>query len=151
MVANRQLEVPIAPVELNFEVGDSTFREKFVVMTNLTSLLIGLLFLQRSTTILDMRPGILNFPFFSLQLRNEDRTYRNVIEPILNPIETILQPRKRTTIWAKSQIYTDNKATGINQPSPFLGNDEDLFICPALWSTQSNKHLVRISNFLDHT
>ena len=32
MVANAQLEAPIATVELQFEVGDITFREKFIVM-----------------------------------------------------------------------------------------------------------------------
>ena len=64
MVANGQLEAPDATVELQFEVGDITFREKFIVLTNLTSLLIGLLFVQRNSTILDMRQGILNFPFF---------------------------------------------------------------------------------------
>ena len=37
MVANGQLEASIATVELQFEVGDITFREKFIVMTNLTS------------------------------------------------------------------------------------------------------------------
>ena len=119
-------------------------------MTNLTSPLIGLLFLQRNSTILDMRQGILNFPFFSMQLKIEDRTHPNVIEPILNPAETILQPGKKTTIWVKSQIYTDNEATGINQPSPLLENDEDLLICPAILSTQNEKHMVQISNFLDH-
>ena len=65
MVANGQLEAPIATVELQFEVGDITFRQKFIVMTNLRSPLNGLLFLQRNSTILDMRQGILNFPFFS--------------------------------------------------------------------------------------
>ena len=90
MVANGQLKAPFATVELQFQVGDNTFREKFLVMTNLTSPLIGLLFLQRNSIILDMRQGILNFPFFSLQLKNEDRTYPNVTEPILNPIKTIL-------------------------------------------------------------
>ena len=150
MVANGQLEAPIATVELQFEVGDITFRENLIVMTNLSSPLIGLVFLQRNTTILDMRQGILNFPLFSVQLKNEDRTYPNVIEPILNPVETTLQPGKRTTIWVKSQIYTDNKATGIIQPSPLLENDEDLLICPALSSTQNNKHMVRISTFIDH-
>ena len=150
MVANGQLEAPIATVELQFEVGDITFREKFIVMTNLTSPLIGLLILQRNSTILDMHQGILNFPFFSMQLKNEDRTYPNVIEHILNPVETTIQPGKRTTIWVKSQIYTDNEATGIIQPSPLLENDEDLLICPALSSTQNNKYMVQISNFLDH-
>ena len=112
-VANGQLEAPIATVELQFEVGDILFREMFIIMTNLTSPLIGLLFLQCNSTVLDMRQGILNFPFFSMQLKNQDRTYPNVIEPILNPVETTLQPGKRNTIWVKSQIYTDNEATGI--------------------------------------
>ena len=92
MVANGQLEAPIATVELPFEVGYMTFREKFTVLTNPTSLLIGLLFLQRNSTILDMRTGILNFPFFSMKSKNEDRTYPNDTEPILNPKETVLQP-----------------------------------------------------------
>ena len=150
MVANEQLEAPVATVELQIEVGDITFRKKFIVMTNLTSPLICLLFLQRNSTILDMRQGILNFPFFSMQLKIEDRTYPNVIEPTLNPAETILQPGKKTTIWVKSQIYTDNEATGIIQLSPLLLNDEDLLICPAFLSTQNNKHMVQISIFPDH-
>ena len=150
MVANGQLEAPIATVELQFEVGDTTFRKKFLVMTNLTSPLIGLLFLQRNSTILDMRQGILNYPFFTMQLKIENRTYRNVIQPILNPVDTILQSGKRTTIWVKSQVYTENEATGIFQTSPILENDEDLLICPSISSTQKNKHMVKISNFLDH-
>ena len=111
MVANGQLEAPIASVEWQFVDRDITCREKFIVMTNLTSPLIGLLFPQRNRAILDMRHGILNFPLFSKQLKNEDPTYPNVIEPILNPVETILQPGKRITIWVKSQLYTDNEAT----------------------------------------
>ena len=94
MVANGQLEAPIATVGLQFEVGDITFREKFIVMTNFTSPLIGILFLQLNSTILDMRQGILNFPFFSMQSKNEYRTYPNVIEPILNTVETVPQPGK---------------------------------------------------------
>ena len=85
-----------------------------------------------------------------MQLKNEDRTYANVLESILNAVKTILQPRKWTTIFANSQIYTDNEATGINLPSSLLENDEDLLICPALSSTQFNKHMVQIGNFLDH-
>ena len=85
-----------------------------------------------------------------MQLKNKDQTYPNVIEPILNPVETILQRGKRTKIWVKTQIYTDNEATLIIQPSPVLENDEDLLICPALSSTQNIIHMFQISNFLDH-
>ena len=58
MVANGQLEAPIATIELQFEVLDITFRENFIVMTNLTTPLIGPLFLKRNSTTLDMRRGI---------------------------------------------------------------------------------------------
>ena len=139
MVANGQLEAPVATVELQFEVVDFTFREYFILMTNLTSLLIGLFFLQRNSTILVMCQGRLNFSFFSMQLQKEDRKYPNVIELILNPVETLLKPGKRTTIWVKSQVYTDNGATRIIQPSPFLENDE------ALLSTQHFREL-KITN-----
>ena len=73
-----------------------------------------------------------------------------MIEPILNPLETILQPCKRTTLWMNSQIHTDREATGIFQPSSLLENDKALIICPTLSSTQTNKHMVQISISLDH-
>ena len=41
MVANGQLEAPLATVELQFEVGDITSGEKFTVITNLKSPLTG--------------------------------------------------------------------------------------------------------------
>ena len=74
-----------------------------------------------------------------MQLRNEGQTYPNVYELLLNPVETILQPGKRTTIWTKSQIYGDNEATGSIQSSPLLENDEDLLICPAFLSIQKKQ------------
>ena len=85
-----------------------------------------------------------------MQLKNEYRTYPNVLEPILSSIDTLLQPEKRTKNCVKFQIYTENEATGIIQPSPLLENEKDLLICPALSSTQNNKYMVQISNFLDY-
>ena len=61
MVANGQLETPKSTVELKFEVGDIEFHEIFIVMEKLTSPLIGLSFLQRNNTILDMRQIFLSF------------------------------------------------------------------------------------------
>ena len=55
LVPNGQLESPVATVEMQFEVGDFTVREKFIVITNLTGPLIGLLVLQRKSTKLDVR------------------------------------------------------------------------------------------------
>ena len=97
-----------------------------------------------------MHQGILNFPFFSKQLKIEDRTYANVIAPILYPVETLLRPGKWTIIWVSSQTYTDNEATGLFQPSTPLEIDEDLLISSVVSSTQNNKYMLQISNFPDH-
>ena len=93
MVANVQLEAPLATVQMEFQVAYNTFRETFIVITNLTSPLIGFLFQQRNSTILDIREGFQNFPFFSKQSKNEDRTFSNVNDPIVNSVEIILQPK----------------------------------------------------------
>ena len=85
MVANGQLETPKSTKELKFEVGDIEFHEIFIVMEHLTGPIIGLMFLQRNHTVLDIRQGILNFPFFSMQLKTADHRYSNVLEPILDP------------------------------------------------------------------
>ena len=70
MVGNEQLETPKSTVELKFEVGDIDFHESFIVMEKLTSPLIGLSFLQRNNTILDMGKGVLCFPFFLNAIKN---------------------------------------------------------------------------------
>ena len=77
MVANGQLEIPKSTIELKFELGDIEFHEIFNVMENLTGPIIGLMFLQRNHTVLDMRQGILNFAFFSMQLKTADQTTNN--------------------------------------------------------------------------
>ena len=64
MVPIGQLENPKSTVELKFEVSDIVCHEMFIVMQKPTSPSIGLSFLQRNNTILDMRQRVLNFPFF---------------------------------------------------------------------------------------
>ena len=85
MAANGQLETPKSPMVLKFEVGNIEFHEIYIVMVHLTEPIIGLMFLQRSHTVLYMRQRILNFPFFSMQLKTTDHKYSTVLAPILNP------------------------------------------------------------------
>ena len=72
MVPNGQLETPKSTIELKFVVGYIEFHEIFIVMENLTAPIIGIMFLHRNHTVLEMRQGILNFPFFSMQLKTAD-------------------------------------------------------------------------------
>ena len=115
MVANGQLETPKSTVELKFEVGDIEFHEIFIVMEKLTSPLIGLSFLQRNNTILDMRQGVLNFPFFSMQLKTADHKYTNVMEPIYIREDVTIPPNGRQSVHMASQLYENTTITGILQ------------------------------------
>ena len=116
-VANGHLETLSATVDLQFKVGDNLVRERFIVMANLTSPLFGLLFLRTNSTILDMRQGVLNFSFFSMQLKHADNTYSNINEPLLKRTEILIQPGKQTVIHIKSQVQTEKEVTGIIQSS----------------------------------
>ena len=67
-------------------------------MTNLTVTFSSLLFIQRNSTKVHMRQRILNSLFFSIQLKNEDRTNSKVIELKLKPSENVLPTSKRTAL-----------------------------------------------------
>ena len=150
MVANGQLEMPKATVELKFEVGDIEFHELFIVMDNLTGPIKGLMFLQRNHTVLDMRQGILNFPYFSMQLKTADHKYSNVLEPILNPCDITIPPNDRVTIRTQSHIYSEFNVTGILQPSDTLHEEDDVTFCPGIVTLSEGNTKVQITNFSDH-
>ena len=132
MVANGQLETPKSTIELKFEVGDTKSHEIIIVLEKLTSPLIGLSFLQRNNTILDMRQGVLNFPFFSMQLKTADHKYTNVMEPICIREDVTIPPNDRHSVLKASQLYEHTTVTGILQTSNKLTDDGDIALC---WSS----------------
>ena len=111
VVGNGQLETPKSTVELKFEVGDIDFHKIFIVMENLTSPLICLSFLQRNNTILDMRQGILNFPFFSMQLKTADHKNTNVMEQICAREDITIPPNDRHMVSMYSKLCDDTNVT----------------------------------------
>ena len=131
MVANGQLETPKSTVELKFEVGDIEFHEIFIVMEKLTSPLIGLSFLQRNNTILDMRQGT------------------NVMEPICIREDVTIPPNDRHSVQLASQLYKDTTVTGILQPSNTLTDDGDIAFCAALVTLTNGQVSVHLNNFTD--
>ena len=150
MVANGQLKTSRSTIELKFEVGDIEFHEIFIVMENLTGPIIGLKFLQRNHTVLDMIQGILNFPFFSMQLKTADHKYCNVLEPILNPTEITFPPNDRVLIRTNSLLYPENAFTGILQPNDLLDDEGDIKFCPALVTLNGGSILIPVNNFTNY-
>ena len=149
MVADGDLETPKSTMELKFEKRDIEFHVIFIVMEKLSSPIIGLMFLQRNHTVLDMRQGILNFPFFSMQLKTADHKYSNVMEPILNSEEVMIPPNDRTIILIQSQKYTENAVTGILQPSELLNEENDITFCAAIVTLNERTTSIHVNNFID--
>ena len=117
---------------------------------HLTGPIIGLMFLQRNHTVLDMRQGILNFPFFSMQLKTADHKYSNVLEPILNPTEITIPPNDRVLIRTNILLYPENTVTGILQPRDLLYEEGDITFCPALVTLNDCNISIPANNFTDH-
>ena len=149
MVANGALETPKSTVEIKFEVGDIEFHEIFIVMEKLSSPIIGLMFIQRNHTVLDMRQGILNFRYFSMQLKTADHNCSNVLEPILNPEDVTISPSDHAVIPIQSQIYAENAVTGILQPSDLLHEEGDITFCAAIVTLYEGAMRIHVNNFTD--
>ena len=139
MVANGQLETPKSTIELNFEVGGIEFHE-----------IIGLMFFHRNQTEQVKRQGILNFPFFSMQLKTADYKYSNVLDPILNPTEITIPPNDRVLTRTISLLYPENAVTGILQPSDLLHEEGDITLCQTLVTLNDGNILIPMNNFTDH-
>ena len=119
-------------------------------MTNLTSPLIGLLFLQKISTILDMRQRIVDFFFFSRQLKYADNTSSYINGVLLNPTYVFFQPGNQTLIYIMSQVSTESEVRGIFQPYYYPQNNDDLIICPMLTTTQNKQFTPLNNSFLEH-
>ena len=150
MIANGQLETPKGTIELKFEVGDIEFYEISIVMEHLTGPIIGLMFLQRNHTVLDMRQGIMIFPFFSMPLKTADHRYSNVLDPILNPTEVTIPPNDRVLIRTNSLLYTENAVNGILQPSDLPHEEVDNIFCPTLVLLNDGIISIPVNKFTDH-
>ena len=97
-----------------------------------------------------MRQAVLNFLFFSMQLKHADNTFSNNEETFLNPTDILIQPNKQTVIFIKSQVYTENEVTGILQASRDLEDNDDYIICPALTTTEKKQFTLLNNIFMDH-
>ena len=150
MVANGQLETPKSTVELKFEVSDIDFHEIFIVMEKPTSPLIGFSYLQRNDTFLDMRQGLLNFPFFSMQLKTAYHKYTKVMEPISTKEDITIPPNGRQLISINFQMYADTTVTAILQPSSTIAEDDDVALCAALVRLTQGRTMIHVNNFTDH-
>ena len=96
-----------------------------------------------------MRQGVLNFPFFSMQLKTADHKYTNVMETICAREDITIPPNDRHMVSMFSQLYDDTNVTGIIQPSNDLAEDGDITFCAALVTLTQGQVSIHVNNFTD--
>ena len=69
-VANDQLKKATATATLKFDIGDHNFAEHFVVMKNLTGLIIGLHFMRHNSVVIDTTHGLIHFPHLTRPVKS---------------------------------------------------------------------------------
>ena len=97
-----------------------------------------------------MRQGILNFLFFSMQVKSAEHRYSNVLEPILKPNEITIPHKNRVLISTNSLLYPEDAVTGILQPSDLLHKELDITFCPELVTLHDDNTHILVNNFTDH-
>ena len=61
-VAKGDKETTIKTIQVQFEIGDLTFKETFIVASKIRGPILGLTFLKNNSAILDASQGLLHFP-----------------------------------------------------------------------------------------
>ena len=68
-VANDQLEKALSTATLNFEIGDNTFAEHFIVMKKLRGPIFGLQFMRNNSVVIHTSHGLIHFPPLTMQVK----------------------------------------------------------------------------------
>ena len=66
-VVKGQLEKPLETTTLEFEIGDNTSADYFVVLKKLTGPIIGLQFMRNNSVVTDTTHGLIHFPHLTMQ------------------------------------------------------------------------------------
>ena len=116
-VANGDIEIPIKTIHVQFEIGDWTFKETFIV----ASPILGLTFLKTNSAILDASQGLLHFPHLTYAINpvSEEQPTKPHKVTILN--QTTLAPDQCITVEALVNIRAIADTTGVihrYQPIP---------------------------------
>ena len=99
-VANGQLEKPLSTATLNFEMGDNTFAEYFVVMKKLTGPIIGLHFMRNNSVVIDTTHALIHFTHLTMQVKTASNETATRIQPVITDVALTIPPTTTKTITA---------------------------------------------------
>ena len=145
-VANCQLEKPTATATLKFDIGDHIFTEHFVVMKNLTGVIIGLHFKRQNSVVIDTTHGLIHFPHLTMQVKSA-LTQTSAKPQVVLIHNSITIPQQTTkTITAFVDDVSEWNTTGTVTPMEKFTETASLIISHSLSTITDRKIAVRVTN-----
>ena len=145
-VANGQLEKPISTATLNFDIGDNTFAEHFVVMKNLTGPIIGLHLMRHNSVIIDTTHGLIHFPHLTMPAKNAAIEANAKPQPVPVQDNTTVPPITTKTITAIVDHPSEWHTTGTVTPVGKITEAASLLISHSISTIFDKNTAVRITN-----
>ena len=99
-VANGQLEKPLSIATLQFEIGDNSFAEHFVVMKKLTGPIFGLHFMRNKSVVIGTTHGIIHLPHLTMQVKTASSETTTKPQPVITDETLTIPPTTTKTITA---------------------------------------------------
>ena len=145
-VANGQLEKPTATTTLKFDIGDHISAEHFVVMKNLTGLIIGLHFMRHNSVVIDTTHGLIHLPHLTMQVKSAlSQTSAKPQAVLIHDSITIPQLTTKT-ITAFVELVSEWNTTGTVTPLEKFTETASLIIPHSMSTIFDKKIAVRLTN-----
>ena len=97
-VANGQLEKPLATTTLKFEILDNTSTDHFVVMSKLTTPIIGLHFMRNNSVVIETTHSLIHFPHLTMQVKTASNETTTKLQPVITDGALTIPPTTTKTI-----------------------------------------------------
>ena len=139
-VANGDIGSPTKTIQVQFEIGEWTFKETFIVANKITGPILGLSFLKNSSAILNVSQGLLHFPHltYAINATPDEQTPKPHMVTIAN--QTTLAPDQYITIEVLVNIKSIADTTGFIHPMSAYAEDKPLVLASSL----STIHNMRV-------
>ena len=145
-VANGQLEILLATATLNFDIGDTTFAEHFVVMKKLTGPINGLHFLRNNSVVIDTTHGLIHFPHLKMKVKTASNETTTKPQPAITDGALTIPPMTTKSITAFIDHPSKRNTTGTVTPLEKFTETASLLISHSMWTIIDKRIAVRVTN-----
>ena len=145
-VANGDIEAPTKTIIIQFECGDWSFKETFIVAQRLTGPILGLTFLKNNSAIQDVSQGLLHFPHLTYSIPTVENTRNRKLYRVDAKTPLTIPPGTTQTITVHTDVSTNIDTTGVINPAINHCSGNTLVVASSINTAVDRKLDIRVTN-----